>query len=110
MTYQQFRKYETGVNVISLGKLWILASHFGLRVSYFFEGLEAAAVPDASGADPVPVEPSANSHLPLELGRILSKIESPELLRSLLHYMRAIADAREAVASTRQPTRRSTVR
>jgi transcriptional regulator with XRE-family HTH domain len=97
MTYQQFRKYETGVNVISLGKLWILASHFGLKVSYFFEGLDGAAPAREGepGLPPAPAGRNAESHLTLELGRVLAKIESPEMLRGLLHYMRAIGDARE---------------
>src|SRR5580658_787222 len=42
MTYQQIRKYETGTNVISMGKLWILATYFNLRISYFFEGLDGS--------------------------------------------------------------------
>jgi transcriptional regulator with XRE-family HTH domain len=97
MTYQQFRKYETGVNVISLGKLWILASHFGLTVSYFFEGLDEAvpAAESEPGLSPAPAGRNAQSHLTVELGRVLAKIESPEMLRGLLHYMRAIGDARE---------------
>jgi transcriptional regulator with XRE-family HTH domain len=112
MTYQQIRKYEIGVNVIPLGKLWILASHFGLKMSYFFEGLDGAALVPEQAPDlpPVPVGEEGTSHLLLELGRALAKIEAPELLRALLHYMRAIADARAANSSTRNLPRQSRLR
>jgi len=39
-TYQQFYKYERGINGMSAGQLYELAQGSGTPVEYFFEGLE----------------------------------------------------------------------
>ena len=51
---QQLHKYETGVNRVTVGRLYQLAEVLEVGVGHFFEGLE----PEAAGvaAAPVPVE------------------------------------------------------
>lgn len=43
ITFQQIQKYETGVNRVSASRLWDIARAMRVPVSYFFEGIEAAA-------------------------------------------------------------------
>jgi len=42
-TYQQVRKYELGINCISGGRLYMIAAALAVPISFFFEGLPAAA-------------------------------------------------------------------
>ncbi len=45
--FQQIQKYETGANRISASRLWDIAEALDVPVSFFFEGLEEAAKPEA---------------------------------------------------------------
>lgn len=65
--FQQIQKYETGMNRVSASRLWDIANVLTVPVSFFFEGLENAAV--ASGQGDVP-------------GDVLTDKEALELLRS----------------------------
>lgn len=38
--FQQIQKYETGTNRVSASRLWDIADALGVKVAYFFEGLE----------------------------------------------------------------------
>jgi transcriptional regulator with XRE-family HTH domain len=40
VTYQQAHKYESGLNRIAAGRLYIIAQVLGVNVGYFFEGLQ----------------------------------------------------------------------
>jgi transcriptional regulator with XRE-family HTH domain len=49
VTYQQAHKYESGVNRIAAGRLYLIAQVLGVDVGYFFEGLT-----NESPNDPTP--------------------------------------------------------
>lgn len=38
--FQQIQKYETGTNRVSASRLWDISDALGVKVAYFFEGLE----------------------------------------------------------------------
>ena len=38
VSFQQFQKYERGVNRLSAGKLWALSNFFEVPIEWFFEG------------------------------------------------------------------------
>ncbi len=42
--FQQIQKYETGANRVSASRLWDIGEAMGVPVSFFFEGLECAAL------------------------------------------------------------------
>ena len=67
--FQQIQKYETGMNLVSASRLWDIAHALGVPVSFFFEGLGAAAQEEVMGGSDMP-------------GDILSDREALELLRS----------------------------
>ncbi|HAV07300.1 MAG TPA: transcriptional regulator [Rhodobacteraceae bacterium] len=41
--FQQIQKYETGANRVSASRLWDISDALEVPVSFFFEGLDAAA-------------------------------------------------------------------
>lgn len=43
LSFQQVQKYEMGINRISASRLARFAGHLGMRVEWFFEGMERAA-------------------------------------------------------------------
>lgn len=66
--FQQIQKYETGMNRVSASRLWDIANVLGVPVSFFFEGLDAQSIDDATKTD-----------MP---GDILTDKEALDLLRS----------------------------
>jgi transcriptional regulator with XRE-family HTH domain len=42
VTYQQAHKYESGVNRIAAGRLYVIAQALGVDIGYFFDGLQRA--------------------------------------------------------------------
>ncbi|MCR8827101.1 helix-turn-helix domain-containing protein [Pseudosulfitobacter koreensis] len=66
--FQQIQKYETGANRVSASRLWDIGAAMDVKVSFFFEGLDCAQVPQASGR-PVP-------------GDLLEDKEAMDLVRS----------------------------
>lgn len=66
--FQQIQKYETGTNRVSASRLWDIADALGVKVAYFFEGLEEEK---ASGG--------ADKEAPLD---VLGDKEAMDLIRS----------------------------
>ena len=50
--FQQIQKYETGANRVSASRLWDIADALDVKVSFFFEGLEAETTSEASDSVP----------------------------------------------------------
>lgn len=46
ITYQQAHKYERGINRVSAGRLYELASVLNVDVGFFFEGLSLESAPE----------------------------------------------------------------
>jgi len=46
--FQQVQKYESGANRVSASRLLLIAETLGVPISYFFQGLDSAAVTDAN--------------------------------------------------------------
>lgn len=59
VTYQQAHKYETGINRISAGRLYMLAKALAVDVSHFFEGMDSEGL----------CSPTPHQRLLLELTR-----------------------------------------
>ncbi|MBU2605489.1 MAG: helix-turn-helix domain-containing protein [Alphaproteobacteria bacterium] len=96
LTFQQVQKYEKGVNRVSAGRLFEIASVLGVPITYFYEGAEgfvehenAQATEDGKAHAPV-----MNSET-LELIAAFQKIEDNSLRKSLLATVRAAASAYE---------------
>lgn len=101
LTFQQVQKYEKGVNRISAGRLYEVASVLGVPVTYFYDGAEdhlsherrLVAEGDETSTAPV------ISGETLELIAAFQKIENAALRRSILSTVRAAVTALDEESS-----------
>ena len=101
LTFQQVQKYEKGVNRVSAGRLFEIASVMGVAVNYFYDGAESQLEDDrqqrfAEGnASDGPRAPVLDAET-LDLIAAFQKIEDDSLRKSLLNTVRAAASAFES--------------
>ena len=86
VTYQQEHKYESGVNRISAGRLYLIARVLGVEVAYFFEGLQG---------DP-PNEPTPQQRLFLDLARNFNNIRTRKHQDVICLLTRILANLKNA--------------
>lgn len=94
LTFQQVQKYEKGVNRVSAGRLFEMASQLSVPIAYFFEGADEVvssqlAMRETGEAPELPIIDAQS----MELIAAFQKIDDPELRRSLLNTIRAAASA-----------------
>lgn len=82
VTYQQAHKYERGINRISAGRLYSIATALNVPISYFFENL---APTDGTASSP-------RQRMCLEMARNFSLIENERYQDALSHLARALSD------------------
>ena len=87
VTYQQAHKYERGLNRISAGRLYDIATVLSVPISWFFEGLAG----DAGAADLNP-----RQRMGLELARNFALIDNLKHQEALSQMARALAQAETA--------------
>ena len=95
VTFQQVQKYENGTNRVGSGRLFKIASTFGVPITAFFEGTHETVNGDAG---PSPVAMLAEPYV-LRLLRAFCAVENLDLRRSL-------AELAEHLAKTRASARR----
>ena len=83
---QQLHKYETGVNRVSVGRLYQLAEVLEVGVGHFFAGLE----PAATGVTPVS---TGQERALLELARDFARLPDQGHREALCLLARALAGA-----------------
>ena len=101
ITFQQVQKYEKGVNAMNANRLYEFSQFMRVPISYFFEGVENAMIPE-------PEEPEsgfAESGESFNHGKIVSDRESLEMMKAfkrirehqvrkrLSDLVRAVADS-----------------
>ena len=96
LTFQQVQKYEKGVNRVSAGRLFEIASVLGVPITYFYEGAEGFVDREnAQVAEDGEVHAPVMNSETLELIAAFQKIEDMSLRKSLLGTVRAAASAFE---------------
>jgi transcriptional regulator with XRE-family HTH domain len=95
VSYQQYQKFENGIDRIKATQLWGLSVLFQVDLSYFFEGLsrtEAAMGPGFAEASPQrayqPPPSVAEGH---EIVTAYEKIRHPQVRRHILSLVRSLA-------------------
>jgi transcriptional regulator with XRE-family HTH domain len=87
ITFQQIQKYEKGINRISAGRLYEIASFLEVPVSYFFEGLDKPNV-DLSvqeNRSSYTAHPSAeDGELYQRLLDVIVQMKNPDALKRVL--------------------------
>lgn len=103
LTFQQVQKYEKGVNRVSAGRLYEIASVLEVPVEFFFEGAEGAQSMELSGfaEDADEARIAVLSDEVLQLIDAFQKIEDASLRSSLLATVRAAASAFEVRSADR---------
>ena len=100
LTFQQVQKYEKGVNRVSAGRLFEIASVMGVNVNYFYDGAEnmlddgRLTVSEEGPGTGSPAAPVLDAET-LDLIAAFRKIEDDSLRKSLLNTVRAAASAFE---------------
>ena len=87
VTYQQAHKYERGLNRISAGRLFDIASVLNVPISWFFEGMPE------NGASPAL---SPRQRMCLELARNFAMIDNQKHQEALSAMARALVQAETA--------------
>lgn len=102
LTFQQVQKYEKGVNRVSAGRLFELATRLSVPIDYFYRGIgdllsrEPSAVFEPPPAPDFPVIDRDS----IELITAFQKIQDEVLKRSLLNTVRAAAASVNAAAAS----------
>ncbi len=94
LTFQQVQKYERAANRISASRLYQLCRILGVRVGFFYEGLQArhAANPGFAEAPAEPFEADPlRQHETIELVEAYYAIGDPGVRRKLFEFVRALA-------------------
>jgi len=95
LTFQQVQKYEKGVNRISAGRLYEIATTLGVQIAYFYEGASELVQDRKSllAVGEVPSDMPILSADTLELIAAFDSITDPSLRKSLLMTVTATANA-----------------
>ncbi len=80
VTYQQFHRYERGLNGISAGRLYEIARRMDTPIEYFFEGLEQ---------EETEMPPLVRRLL--DISRDIGKIENEKHQQAISQLTRALA-------------------
>jgi len=87
ISYQQVQKYETGANRVSAGRLYEIARHLNVDISFFFEGLEPTG-------ETTQMPHGGRNRPTIELVKNFTEIEDPavrgavsNLVRTLTHTL-----------------------
>jgi transcriptional regulator with XRE-family HTH domain len=81
VTYQQAHKYERGINRVSAGRLYQIASVLNAPITYFYDGLGAEA--------PRPAAP--HQRMLLEIARNFGEIQNEKHQEAISQLARALA-------------------
>ncbi|MEO0466012.1 MAG: helix-turn-helix transcriptional regulator [Pseudomonadota bacterium] len=95
LTFQQVQKYEKGVNRISAGRLYEMASVLSVPISYFYDGAEEYLAQErglVAEGESGSIAPVINAET-LELIAAFQKIENASLRKSILSTVRAAVQA-----------------
>lgn len=81
VTYQQAHKYERGINRVSAGRLFDIASALSVNIEYFYDGLNDAVV-----------EAAPRQRMCLELARNFGQITNERHQKALSSLARALVE------------------
>ena len=91
ISFQQLQKYERGTNRISAGRLFEIASYFGVRPSYFFQDVEVAGNGKVVVRDPnTPILGSNLNNEALRFLAIYSRLKSDGQKRTIVRFIEGL--------------------
>ncbi|MEQ9813283.1 MAG: helix-turn-helix transcriptional regulator [Azospirillaceae bacterium] len=94
LTFQQIQKYETGLNRISVSRLWQIATALDASVAFFFEGLDKKLnEQQPGGSAPEAANGNAQNGDQKEAESIVAayrEIDNPRIRRSFMELVRSV--------------------
>lgn len=101
LTFQQVQKYEKGVNRVSAGRLFELATRLSVPIDYFYRGIGdlLSGEPSAVFEPPLAPEFPTIDRDSIELITAFQKIKDEVLKQSLLDTVRAAASVKSTASS-----------
>jgi transcriptional regulator with XRE-family HTH domain len=97
VTFQQVQKYENGTNRVGSGRLFKIASTFGVPITAFFEGAHETVSGDAG---PSPVAMLAEPYV-LRLLQAFCAVKNVDLRRSLAELAEHLSIGRHPAKTNR---------
>lgn len=95
LTFQQVQKYERGANRIGSSRLFELSKILDVPVSFFFDGLDGAALAASRGMSEKVAEPFETDQLArretLELVRAYYRIADPGVRRKMFDLIKSLS-------------------
>jgi transcriptional regulator with XRE-family HTH domain len=88
VTFQQFQKYERGVNRVSAGRLQRIASVLDVPVTFFFTGVHEQGTTNGSSDSEFDFFQKGDT---LQMARAYSRIKERSIRRTLLKLAEGIA-------------------
>ncbi|HEY1711044.1 MAG TPA: helix-turn-helix transcriptional regulator [Rhizomicrobium sp.] len=96
LTFQQVQKYEKGVNRIGAGRLFEMSKMLGVKIDYFYEGVDEEKLPVSSRSsekrDEPPVMEFVSSGEGMQLSLAYMRIKDTKLRKRVLELVKEIAD------------------
>ena len=102
VTFQQVQKYERGTNRVGASRLFALARELGVKIDYFFEGLDGAGVSILAEDDSSTLYDFIASPDGLALASAFSGIEDQTVRRRIIDLIRALAPAEANISELQQ--------
>ena len=102
VTFQQVQKYERGTNRVGASRLFALARELGVKIDYFFEGLDEAGVPKLAAEDSDTLYDFIASPDGLALASAFSGIEDQTVRRRIIDLIRVLAPAEANISELQQ--------
>jgi len=97
ISFQQLQKYERGANRVSASRLFDIASHLDVPISFFFEDIEDDLLEQRGLTNVRPdVDPSLSSEA-LKLMAVFNRLPNDTVRRRILEFLTA------AVSPSAQP-------
>jgi transcriptional regulator with XRE-family HTH domain len=98
LTFQQVQKYERGVNRIGAGRLFEIARILGVKIEYFYEGVEDSTGPGFSeGATAAPLMEFVSSGEGMQLSLAFMRIRDTRIRKRVLDLIKEIAEDKKDV-------------
>jgi transcriptional regulator with XRE-family HTH domain len=92
LTFQQVQKYERGVNRIGAGRLFEIAKILGVKIEYFYEGVEEKGAGFSEGAAAPPIMEFVSSGEGMQLSLAFMRIKDIKIRKRVVDLVKEIAE------------------
>ena len=88
ISFQQVQKYENGTNRVSSSRLWTVSRVLGLPITYFYDDLDDAHIPEAVNKSEERLPDSA-----IRVARMLNEMPECEIKEKIFGLIKVVSKA-----------------